>query len=378
MLLERRKAGKIIMTWRCPAIDHGVTIFSNGKIGPCGLIDAKYLKPISELVNSDRFVDLKTQDCPPEHPCNKCSVAEYHKLPSYRDMFKSKVTSAVGLQFVDIRNTNLCNLKCVYCGPHFSSKWAEELDKLAVVQHQDIIDYKNILITDSLHWMYFTGGEPLINGEHWVLLNELIDSGKSADISLMYNTNLTTIKYKDTNIIDIWKKFKNVTIQCSIDAVGVPLEYIRSGARWEKIKLNLEQLIAFSKKSNININLSPVLSILNIWFIDELYKYALLNNIPINLIILTGPDYLALDVMPDSLKSLALDKIAKLESEYKINNNVILHIKNLINNNINQTLFRQTISHILLLDNLRGEKLFDLLPFKSFAVDNILKNHEYE
>jgi hypothetical protein len=194
----------------------------------------------------------------------------------------------------------------------------------------------------------------------------------------MYNTNLTTIKYKDKNIINLWSQFKKVSIQCSIDAVGTPLEYIRSGTSWTKIKLNLEQLVLASQKSNINITLTPVLSILNIWFIDKLYKYALSNNIPINLIILTGPSYLALDAIPDSLKSLALDKINKLQSEFSIDNNVILHINNLINNNINQSLFQQTISHILLLDNLRGEKLFELLPFKSFAIDTILKNHEYE
>lgn len=366
------------MTWTCAAIDHGVTIFPNGKIGPCCQIDADYLKPISELNNPDRFADLKTQDCPPTHPCNKCLVNEYHGLPSYRNTFDSAVTSATGLQFVDIRNTNLCNLKCRYCGPHFSSQWAEELDKFPLVQRQDITDYKDILITDSLHWMYFTGGEPLINSEHWALLEELIDSGQSSRISLLYNTNLTTIKYKDKNIINLWRRFNKVSIQCSIDAVGEPLEYIRSGTSWKKIKSNLDQLLSASKNSNINIALSPVLSILNIWFIDELYNYASSNNIPINLIVLTGPSYLALDVIPDSLKSMALDKINQLESQYKIDNSIILHIKNLINNNLNQFLFQKTISHVLLLDNLRGEKLFELLPFKSVAVDNILKNHEYE
>ena len=366
------------MTWTCAAIDHGVTIFPNGKIGPCCQINSDYLKPISELNNLDRFADLKTQDCPPGHPCNKCAVNEYHGLPSYKTTFDSAVTSAAGLQFVDIRNTNLCNLKCRYCGPHFSSQWSEELGKFPLIQHQEITDYKHLLITDSLHWMYFTGGEPLLNGEHWQLLEELVDSGRSVGISLMYNTNLTTIKYKDKNIIGIWKKFKKVNIQCSIDAVGEPLEYIRSGTSWEKIKLNLNQLISASQNSNIAITLSPVLSILNIWFVDELYKYASLNNIPINLIILTGPDYLALDVMPDSLKPLALSIINKLESTYNIDNKTVLHIKDLINQSKNQILFQQTISHVLLLDNLRGEKLFDLLPFKSLAVNNILKNHEYE
>jgi sulfatase maturation enzyme AslB (radical SAM superfamily) len=365
-------------TWQCAAIDHGVTIFPNGKIGPCCQVDSTYLKPISELSNPDRFADLKTQECPPNHPCNKCAINEHHGLPSYRTTFDNAVTSAPGLQFVDIRNTNLCNLKCRYCGPHFSSQWAEELDKFPLVQRQDITDYKDILITDSLHWMYFTGGEPLINSEHWILLEELIDSGQASGISLMYNTNLTTIKYQDKNIIDIWRQFKKVYIQCSIDAIGAPLEYIRSGTNWEKIKLNLEQLVVASQNLNIEIAFSPVLSILNIWFIDQLYKYASSNNISTNLIILTGPDYLALDVIPDSLKLLALDKIKQLESKYKIDNNVILHIKNLINNNINQTLFQHTISHVLLLDNLRGEKLFNLLPFKSVAMDNILRNHEYE
>jgi len=288
------------------------------------------------------------------------------------------VTSANGLQFVDIRNTNLCNLKCRYCGPHFSSQWAEELGKFPSIQRQDISDYKDILITDSLHWMYFTGGEPLINSEHWELLKELVASGQSSDIALMYNTNLTTIKYKDKNIIDIWKQFKTVNIQCSIDAVGTPLEYIRSGTNWTKIKSNLNQLLESSLNSNINITLMPVVSILNIWFINELYEYAGLNNIAVSPIVLTGPDYLALDVVPDELKSLALEKITVIESNYTINTEVVHHIKNLINNNRNQFLFQQTISHILLLDNLRGEKLFELLPFKSIAVDNILRNHEYE
>ena len=366
------------MTWACAAIDHGVTIFSNGKIGPCCQIASNYLKPISELSNPDRFADLKTQDFSPEHPCNKCAVNEYHGLPSYRNTFDSAVTSAAGLQFVDIRNTNLCNLKCRYCGPHFSSQWAEELDKFPSIQRQDIADFKDILITDSLHWMYFTGGEPLVNREHWELLEELIDHRKSSRISLMYNTNLTTIKYKDKNIIDVWKQFKNINIQCSIDAIGAPLEYIRSGTTWTKIKSNLNQLLESSLNSNINITLTPVVSILNIWFVHELYEYARLKNIAVNPIILTGPDYLALDVVPDELQSLALEKITAIESSYTVDKEVVQHIKNLINNNINQSLFRHTIAHVLLLDKVRGEKLFDLLPFKSVAVDNILKNHEYE
>jgi sulfatase maturation enzyme AslB (radical SAM superfamily) len=265
------------------------------------------------------------------------------------------------------------------CSSYSSSTWAREeglTDQDYSFEHK--LQLFRRLDFSYVYQMHFTGGEPLINSDHWGMLEDLINNGWAQNIALMYNTNLTTLKYKDKNIIDIWTKFKKVDIQCSIDAVGEPLEYIRSGTSWSKIKLNLDQLLKISQDSNINITLSPVLSILNIWFVDELYEYARLNNIEVCPIVLTGPDYLALDVVPDELKLLALKKINAIESSYNIDKEIVRHIKNLINTNINQTLFKHTISHILLLDNLRSEKLFNLLPFKSFAADNILKNHEYE
>ena len=128
------------MSWKCAAIDHGVTIFPNGKIGPCCQIRSDYLKPISELRNKQRFVDLKTE-YPPSY-CEKCIGKEEQHLPSYRGMFNRLETSSAGLQFVDIRNTNLCNLKCRYCGPHFSSSWAKELGNSTTL-NQPIEQYKD-------------------------------------------------------------------------------------------------------------------------------------------------------------------------------------------------------------------------------------------
>jgi molybdenum cofactor biosynthesis enzyme MoaA len=375
MLLDSRKGGNV--TWTCGAIDHGVTVFPHGKVGPCCQISADYLKPISELNNPARFADLKIE-MSSTHPCNKCSVAENNGMQSYRDMFKGLTTQAPGIQFLDIRNTNFCNLKCRYCGPHFSSQWAEELHKFPIIQKQDITKYKDMLITDSLSWLYFTGGEPLINAEHWQMLEELIDSNRSHKIALNYNSNLTTIKFKDKNIIDIWKNFKDVNIQCSIDAIGLPLEYIRSGASWEKIKSNIEEILIATKNSQIKINFSPVVSILNIWFIDKLYEYAKTIGVPVLPIVLVGPDYLALDATPDSLKYTALTQVSKLQDEYKVDKGIIQTLQRMISNNNNQNLFERTIAHVLLLDHKRGEALFDLLPFNIPAIEKILKNYEYE
>jgi len=354
--------------WSCAAIDHGVTVFPNGKIGPCCRISADYLKSSSELSNPDRFADLKTSE--PPAACHACINDEYRGMTSYRTMFNSLATAQPGLQFVDIRNTNLCNLKCRYCGPHFSSQWAQELQHpISIVSVP--VDRK-LLITHSLHWMYFTGGEPLINGEHWDLLEELIAANRAHNITLVYNSNLTTLKYKDRNIADIWAHFKKVEIKCSIDAVGPTFEYIRSGAEWSRVSDNIDTL----QQLSVDIVLSPVISLLNIWSIGELCAYAKLKKIKIVPIILSGPDYLALDVIPDQLKPQALAAVLPLKPH--IDANTYNRIVELIGNNQNQCLFKHAISHILLLDNLRNEKLFDLLPFQHVAQTEILENHEYE
>jgi uncharacterized Fe-S cluster-containing radical SAM superfamily protein len=359
------------MTWKCAAIDHGVTIFPNGKIAPCCRIKGDYLKPISMLTDPNRFADLKTEY--PPSACESCISDECNQLPSYRHQFNSLATDQPGLQFVDIRNTNLCNLKCRYCGPHFSNQWAKELGYQHPNVHQDIEPWKSTLITDSLHWLYFTGGEPMIAHDHWALLQELVDSGQAKDIKLTYNSNLTVIRYKDISIQDLWTHFKKVNINCSIDAVGKPLEYIRSGADWQQIENNLKTLKQFK---NVNITLSPVIGILNFWFLPEFFEYAQKQNLLVQPIVLQGPDYLALDVIPDQLKPQALT-ILDTMADY-MQPNLLAKLKNLIDNNINHVLFSHTVNHILFLDNQRNEKLFDLLPFKSIVTDLFIKNYEYE
>jgi len=359
------------MTWSCAAIDHGVAIFPNGKIGPCCKIKSDYLKPISQLSDPNKFSDLKTES--PPDACYSCVLEEHQGYSSYRSFFNNTKTSQPGLQFVDIRNTNLCNLKCRYCGPHFSSKWGQESRIGNYLQHQDISAWIDYLITDSLQWMYFTGGEPMLSQDHWSILQHLVDIGHAKNIKLMYNSNLTTVRFKDVDIESLWKNFKEVHVNCSIDAVGKPLEFIRSGSNWQQIDNNLQHLIGIK---TVNIVLTPVVSILNFWFLPDLLTYAAQHRLQVNPIILQGPDYLALDVIPDSIKSYAVEILNLINTS--LDQNSVSKISSLIQNNINQCLFMHTVNHILLLDSKRNEKLFDLLPFNDLAIEMFIKNYEYD
>lgn len=365
------------MTWSCPAIDHGVAIFPDGKIRPCCQVSSDYSKPLSDIANPNRFADLKNTNKP--EACNICHKKESQGLHSYRQLFQRKFDNTKsGIQFLDFRHSNQCNLKCRYCNPHFSNQWARELNYPITLMQAPIEQYYDSLLTTNLIDLYWCGGEPLIIKEHYDVLERLINQGLSKNIGLRYNTNFTAIQYKDKKLIDLWKNFKSVNLLISLDAVGQELNYIRSGSDWNIISKNIDALLLQKDSiSNLTVAFATTLSILNVWFLPALYAYAQSKNIPVTLSLLYGPDYLSLGaIYSDELKNQAKEILGQIKSF--IGDNQYNAIINTMNADDNEYLFNHAIRHILLLDSVRNEKLFDLLPFKKLALELTAKNNEYE
>lgn len=362
-------------TWQCAAIDHGLAVFPDGRVGPCCQIAADYLKPAAVIPDPDRFGDLRTEHAP--SACEKCVRNEHDGVASYRQFFNSRKTVGTrNIAFLDIRNTNQCNLKCRYCGPHFSNQWAIELNQTSPLRETSLEPWHDHLLTRDLQVLYFTGGEPMVSGHHWQVLQKLVDGNLSKNVSLMYNTNLTQLRYKQLDIFHIWNQFQSVNIMASIDAIGNVFDNIRSGARWANVDQNIQRVLAQSFKGRIKLSLSCVLSILNIWHLEELIKYCQDLGLEIDFILLDGPDYLALDVIPDQLQAPALAVLERCQRSYP--HAVLEQARQRIENNQNQVLFKQCLTHVLLLDHMREEQLFRHLPFRDLAQALITSNHEYE
>jgi sulfatase maturation enzyme AslB (radical SAM superfamily) len=348
------------MTWHCAAIDHGVTFHEDGKIAPCCLIEHTYRKDIADIDNNP-FADLKITTPPPA--CKICVDAEQNNVPSYRQRFNRQQSSNPGFQFVDIRNTNVCNFKCRTCGPTNSNLWAKELGETIPIRHAALTNYKNHIVNPSVQSIYYTGGEPLINGEHWDLLEELVDQGLSKNIELQYNSNMSVLKFKDKNIFDVWKNFKSVHVIASIDAVGEKFNHLRSGGDWAATAKNIAAL----REHRVKLTVGTTISILNLWFVEELLLYFKQQNITVNLTDLHYPDYLSLSAIPDALKDSALACVSNIEKIYHTRNKCNFMRSQIIENS-NQHLFRDAVMQTLLLDKIRGEKLFDFLPFRDHAL----------
>ena len=226
------------------------------------------------------------------------------------------------IRYWDIRFSNICNFRCRYCGPNFSSNWWE--DKAALYgkesighskflyagKHKDDIWDQMVEHIPHLEQIYFAGGEPLIMDEHYKLLLELINR-KLTHVRLIYNTNFSELNYKKHDVLELWKEFPSVSVGASLDAMGTRAEYMRKGTTWSEIEDNRRRMLDICP--GVDFYISATVSIFNVLHISDFHKdwtdKGLIKAQDFNVNILQGPEYYRCDVLPAPLKAQAKIKI---------------------------------------------------------------------
>jgi organic radical activating enzyme len=353
-----------MVTFNCRATQNAVTVLSDGKIAPCCVIKGNYSKPISFITDKKRFSDLQTTEVP-----ENCSQCVRYPEASYKNSFDR--FDGDNIQYLDFRNSNLCNLKCRTCGPHYSSSWAKELNYEQPVVQTDVFEQLKKILDKNIQYIYFAGGEPFLNKDHWQLLELLIKLNYAENIKLYYNTNLTITTFKGLDAYSLWKNFKEVQVMVSVDAIGEPFNYIRSGANWDLVDKNINTLL---KEKNINVGLAFTLSAISVWFLPDVLNYANQKRIKVNIIQLTNPHYFTLNVFPTELTEQCIDILNQCKQISPTNSKEIDLAISIAKNNDDQQSFLTLVSNILLADKIRSESLFDLLPFKQLAIQKMFKN----
>jgi organic radical activating enzyme len=217
------------------------------------------------------------------------------------------------LHYWDVRFSNICNLKCRSCGSIFSSRWYDDDVKLygkalrprvqfAGRHSEDVWEQMQEHIP-YLEQIYFAGGEPLIMEEHNRILKLLIEKGNT-QVRLIYNTNLTELKYKKESVLELWKHFPSVCVAASLDDMGERAAMIRSGTDWEQVEQNIRDLKQACP--HIDFMISPTLSMMNIWNFVPFHRYMIdqgfIEPKDFNLNILQGPEGYRIDILPMELK----------------------------------------------------------------------------
>ena len=281
--------------------------------------------------------------------------------------------------YLDLRLGNLCNLKCRMCTSEWSSQIAGEIldnpnEEWIDTPKQKIIELDNDTWELLDQWIpyvrrvFMTGGEPTIIKRNLDYINKIIISGQSRNVELIFTTNATNI---NQNFIDIGKNFKSVSYNVSIDAVGELANYIRYPSNWQTINDNL-------KKIGTGVSLNTTIQWLNMTRLNEIFEFIENCGIPFGGIwfqLVTHPKYLDPIYAPKFMKEKCIaDITAFLESEFlnqeKYNNILYGEVKQSLQqvkaflttnlNNVKHT--EEFLKRMEILDRLRGQKLFTVLP----------------
>lgn len=269
-----------------------------GEIRPCciatSLNDGLNLKQnnIEDVYNSNSFKKLRLDliNGVKNEICSTCWEREdvdgdsmrIYSNSKYGFDYKMKDDGYVHPDFtdIDVRFSNLCNFKCIMCGPWLSSAhWGDTEKKKGipkVLNIKDNIIEELIPYIKNLKHIYFGGGEPLIMPEHYEMLKYLHDTNRN--ITIKYTTNLSVIKHDVYDLIQMWKDFKDVHLQISVDGLFEKGEKIRIGFDTKKFLENIQIL----KENNIFYTLSHTTGSHNIFdiydFIDDVLRLDVVDD----------------------------------------------------------------------------------------------------
>jgi MoaA/NifB/PqqE/SkfB family radical SAM enzyme len=186
-------------------------------------------------------------------------------------------------RILEVYFDNTCNLKCLYCGPQFSSLWDAEnirfglkpFDKSSNIEQnkQKIFNWlrnngHNLTVFNIL------GGEPLYQAELGQCL-DLFDQHPAPELKLQIFTNLNCkldhLSYtveKIKRLID-QNKLREFEVTASLDCWGAPQEYVRYPLDLEIWQRNFEYLLTHSW---INLIISSTVTPLTIKTLPDLLK----------------------------------------------------------------------------------------------------------
>ena len=203
---------------------------------------------------------------------------------------------------------NECNLACPSCNSFFSSKWNSQIKQknyngfqkttdnwnLTDKQYQDIVDN-----SQNLQKIELFGGEPFLNKQNKKqLIEKLIQKGTSKNIKLYFNTNGTL--FDEKYMEELTTKFKFVEIRQSIDGIYDQFEYLRYGAKFDKVCENAEK---FSALPNSDFAVICTISNYNLLGIDAIDEFMQKRNWIVYYNVANTPDYLLLHNLPEEVKN---------------------------------------------------------------------------
>lgn len=334
---------------------------------PVGFIQDSSLE---EIWNNDAMREVRRQVLCGERPevCKPCFDLEDQGVESLRQrhingvipearinlyptalqLLRDDYTMPFEFPTMEIKLNNLCNLKCRMCHPMDSTSWNDwnQIEEFYKKENNYLVPVINKLnlktsrylcpFEDTDNWwssfekllphfrrVEFAGGEPLMDPQHYKILDMLKPYGHQIEIK--YATNGTTLGIKNGRTIhDYWPYFKSVAVNVSIDGIHDVYNYIRSNSDFSKVENNIKEIQTIPNVSRIVGAFTAQAG--NILQAAECVDYFINKmNIVFYSHRVSYPNCLSAQVLPQELKQLSINRLESVAKRVPTFSNVKKH-----------------------------------------------------
>jgi MoaA/NifB/PqqE/SkfB family radical SAM enzyme len=343
---------------------------------------------VDEIINNKKSQALRSNFLKDQKDaaCNRCWNMEAignrsfrhvanedssHGLKSTIPIKMDTTISFDDIQYLDITLGNKCNLACRMCNATSSSLLAKQLKEFKMYSGDDVIDFsretkdKILELIDrskNLNSIYMLGGEPLINEFHDEIIDLLITQNRAKDVKIHYSTNMQIDIEK---YLPMWKNFKYIDLNISLDGSHQTYEYIRWPGKWDKVFNNLKRACEFRKEANFYPTVATTIQNLNASNLyDLITECTTLNDtyVPFFFIPVTGGNFL--ELTPKHILELEIKKLETLPDPYGRVTELIHHYRDACkkHDHITRSQVAEFFETQLRFDQYRKQNLFTTHP----------------
>jgi pyruvate-formate lyase-activating enzyme len=186
------------------------------------------------------------------------------------DAFNSPREKDIDLRTLEIAFDRTCQFACSYCNPAFSTSWVRDIHQNGPYQglvsdgrnhftHEHTnaqlytINQENPYVEAFFRWwetdlhrtlreLRITGGEPLMSGYTWRLIEWFKKNRGKSQTRLAINSNLGMSSDKIQELLDACEGIE-LDIYTSNESMGPCAEYIRDGLNWDQWCANMTLLM---------------------------------------------------------------------------------------------------------------------------------------
>ena len=307
----------------------------------------------------------KIEDMGSDAISDRVYKSKIYPIKALDEAFETPATTDVNLRTLEIAFDRTCQFACSYCNPAFSSTWVNDIRKNGPYNglvsdgrnhfthtHDTSQLYKfgetNPYVEAFFQWwesdlhrtlqeLRITGGEPLMSGETWKLIDWFKHNPGRSQTRLAINSNLGTAVDLDRLMASI--DGLEVDLYTSNESMGLQAEYIRDGLVWDDWANNVERLLDSGKFRGIHI--MNTINALCLYSLDQFLECIMnwkieygRDAVSFTLNILRFPSFQSPLILPDELRTVFRNRLevwldAWWDSEF-LHEHELNHVQRLI------------------------------------------------